>query len=175
MTRFFAPGNARRRTVFTFLACFLLAGLGTPSTVSAFTSLELDHVVVQTSLYTTHFRPDPEHNNDQNLISIELHNPERWLAGAAWFKNSYNQPTWYVFVGREFPLWQPHEHIEFRAKLTVGLLHGYDGEHRDDIPFNSHGTAPVILPSLGARVGFVETDVIIFGTAGLMVTSGLRF
>ncbi|MCS3903675.1 hypothetical protein J2T55_001704 [Methylohalomonas lacus] len=172
MNRILRTGNARGSSIILLV---ILATMLLPTSSSAFTPLELDHVVVQTSLYTKHFDPDPDHNNDQNLINVEFHNPERWLVGGAWFKNSYDQPSWYVFVGREFPLWQPHEHFELRAKLTGGFLHGYDGEHQDDIPFNSTGTAPVILPSLGARIGPVESDVVLFGTAGLMVTTGLRF
>ncbi|OBX35008.1 hypothetical protein A8U91_04072 [Halomonas elongata] len=35
--------------------------------------LELDHTLVQTSLYTRHFNPDPEHTNHQELIGLEFH------------------------------------------------------------------------------------------------------
>lgn len=138
-------------------------------------TLEFDHALVQTSLLTRHFSPDPEHNNQQHLISLELHNPQRWLAGAAWFKNSYNQPTWYAYVGREFPLWKVSEEINVRAKLTGGLLHGYKDEYRDNIPFNRYGTAPALLPSIGIQWGRFESDLIVFGTAGMMVIGGLRF
>ncbi|HSH48096.1 MAG TPA: hypothetical protein VK991_05870 [Halomonas sp.] len=137
--------------------------------------LELDHVLVQTSLYTTHYSPDPEHNNQQDLISVELHNARRWLAGAAWFKNSFNQPSWYWYVGREFPLWEPIEELTFRAKLSAGLLRGYQGEYRDKIPFNRAGVAPAALPSVGLRYKRLESDLILYGTAGMMVTVGLRF
>src|SRR5699024_525188 len=98
--------------------------------------LELDHVLVQTSLYTTHYSPDPEHNNQQDLISVELHNSRRWLAGAAWFKNSFDQPSWFWYAGREFPLWQQGDEFSVRAKLAGGLLRGYKGKYRDKIPFN---------------------------------------
>ncbi|MDR5890653.1 MULTISPECIES: hypothetical protein [Halomonas] len=135
----------------------------------------LDHVLVQTSLYTRHFSADPEHNNRQQLVSLELHNPQRWLAGTAWFKNSFDQPTWYWYAGREFPFWQPTERLTIRAKLTGGLLHGYQDEYRDKIPFNRFETAPVALPSVGARWGRFESDLIVFGTAGMMVTAGARF
>lgn len=135
--------------------------------------MELDHVLVQTSLYTRHYSPDPEHNNHQNLISIELHNPQRWLAGAGWFKNSYDQPTWYWYAGREFPFWQPNEKTLVRGKLTGGLLRGYKDEYRDKIPFNHSGIAPAILPSIGVQWGRMESDLILFGSAGLMVTGGM--
>ncbi|MFY0992335.1 hypothetical protein [Halomonas sp. C05BenzN] len=137
--------------------------------------LELDHVLVQTSLYTRHHSPDPEHTNQQKLASVELHNQQRWLAGAAWFKNSFDQPTWYWYVGREFPFWQPAADVTFRAKLTAGALRGYRGEYRDKIPFNRHEIAPAALPSIGVQWGRFESDLILFGTAGLMVTAGIRF
>lgn len=136
---------------------------------------KLDHVLVQTSLYTDHFSSDPEHTNQQKLASVELHNPQRWLAGAAWFKNSFDQPTWYWYIGREFPFWQPTENLTFRAKLTGGLLRGYQDEYRDKIPLNRHEIAPAALPSLGVQWERFESDLIVFGTAGLMVTAGVRF
>ncbi|WP_447554048.1 hypothetical protein [Vreelandella sp. EE22] len=138
-------------------------------------ALVLDHTLVQTSLLTRHFSPDPEHTNQQDLISVELHNPARWLTGAAWFKNSFDQPTWYFYAGREFPLGSLSEDLHVRAKLTAGLLRGYRGEYRDKIPFNHYEIAPAALPSIGLQWGQVETDLIVFGTAGLMITAGLRF
>lgn len=138
-------------------------------------ALEFDHVLVQTSLYTRHHSADPEHTNNQQLISVELHNPDYWLTGLARFKNSFNQDSLYLYVGREFPFWEPAESVTFRAKLTAGALHGYRGEYRDKIPFNRYEIAPAALPSVGVRWGRVESDLIVFGTAGLMVTAGVRF
>lgn len=158
-----------------------LVGIWLSASASAFSisdwppSLELDHTLVQTSLLTRHFDPQPEHNNQQNLIGLELHNPDRWLAGAAWFNNSYDQPTWYVYAGRELPLWQFSQEFHVRAKLTGGLLHGYKDEYRDKIPLNHLEVAPVLLPSIGVRWKRVESDLIVFGTAGMMVTAGVRF
>ncbi|PXX95038.1 hypothetical protein CR157_19290 [Halomonas sp. LBP4] len=136
---------------------------------------KLDHVLVQTSLYTDHFSSDPEHTNQQKLASVELHNPQRWLVGAAGFKNSFDQDSLYLYVGREFPFWEPAESVTFRTKLTAGALHGYRGEYRDKIPFNRYEIAPAALPSVGVQWGRVESDLIVFGTAGLLVTAGVRF
>lgn len=146
-----------------------------PGTEAQSSMLELDHVLVQTSLYTRHFSPDPRHNNHQDLIAVELHNPQRWMVGAAWFKNSYRQPSWYWYVGREFPLWQPSSQLNVRAKLSAGVLRGYKGKYRDKIPFNEAGIAPAILPSVGVRYKRLETDLILYGTAGMMITAGVRF
>lgn len=136
--------------------------------------LTLDHVLLQAGLYTTHFSNDPDHTNDQRLISLEWHTPDRWFAGGARFRNSFSQESHYLYAGREFPFWQAGD-VSFRAKLTAGLLHGYRGEYRDKIPFNHVGVAPAFLPTLGARWRRVETDLIVFGTAGMMITAGWRF
>ncbi|WP_311065422.1 hypothetical protein [Halomonas sp. DWK9] len=158
-----------------------IAGLWLSASASAFSMpdwpppLELDHTLVQTSLLTRHFEPDPEHTNQQHLLSLELHNPDRWLAGAAWFKNSFDQPTWYFYAGREFPLWQFADEVNVRAKLTGGLLRGYKDEYRDKIPLNHLEIAPALLPSIGIQWRHFESDLIIFGTAGMMVTAGVRF
>ncbi|WP_236645280.1 hypothetical protein [Aidingimonas lacisalsi] len=141
----------------------------------AYPDFTLDHWYVQTSLYTEHFDPDPEHTEDQNLIGIELRNPDEWLAGTAWFKNSFDQPSWYFYGGKRFSLWQPSDDFELHAKLTAGLLRGYDGDKEDKIPLNDLGIAPAILPGIGARWGPVETDLLVFGGAGLMMTAGIRF
>ncbi|WP_346796365.1 hypothetical protein R5M92_12925 [Halomonas sp. Bachu 37] len=137
--------------------------------------LTLDHVLVQTSLHTRHFSPDPEHTNQQDLLGLELHTPSRWLAGAAWFKNSFDQSSVYLYAGRELPIWESAAGVMLRAKLTGGLLHGYRGEYRDKIPFNRYEIAPALLPSIGVRWHRFESDVIVFGTAGAMLTAGLRF
>ncbi|GHE22120.1 hypothetical protein [Halomonas urumqiensis] len=160
------------------IACALLSAATLASADNARVwppELSLDHTLVQTSLVTQHFSSDPEHTEDQRLLSIELHNPERWLVGAAWFRNSFDQPSWYWYAGREFPFWRPSGDITFRAKLTAGLLRGYDGDYRDKIPFNHLGVAPAALPSVGVRWGRMESDLIVFGTAGAMITVGLRF
>ena len=134
----------------------------------------LDHVLLQTSLYTDHFSPDPEHTNNQRLIGVELHNPELWFTGLARFKNSFNQDSLYLYVGRELTMWESGD-TRIRAKLSAGALHGYRGEYRDKIPFNRYEIAPAILPTVGVSWKRLETDLIIFGAAGLMVTAGWRF
>ncbi|WP_168012706.1 hypothetical protein [Halomonas salinarum] len=160
------------------LPALLLASLLAPSWAQANGFFEYDHGLVQSSLVTTHYKTnedDEEYNDQQNLIGIELHNPDRWFAGTAWLKNSFDQPIWYFYAGREFPLWQPRENLEVRAKLTAGGIRGYDGDKQDKIAYNSLGVAPAILPTIGARWRRFEADVLLFGTAGAMVNGGLRF
>jgi len=169
------------RAVRSFALIPLLALLAAPAALAAERQpiwppvLEVNHVLLQTSLYTRHFNPQPEHNNTQELISLELHNPQRWLVGGARFLNSFDQEAIYLYAGREFPFWEPSDNVTVRAKLTAGLLHGYRGEYQDNIPFNRYGTAPAALPSVGVQWGRFETDLIVFGTAGAMIIGGIRF
>lgn len=165
------------RRSFIALAAFMLASPALRAEQNPIwpPTLELDHVLLQTSLYTHHFDPEPDHNDQQNLIGIELHNPQRWLVGGARFLSSFDQAALYLYAGREFPIWEPTDNVTVRGKLTAGLLHGYRGEYQDNIPLNRYGTAPAALPSVGLQWGRFETDLIVFGTAGAMVIGGIRF
>lgn len=145
---------------------------------------------IQTSLWTTHFNPKPEHNNDQNLIGFEVYGERlppspyqryndifdyaRPLAGAAWFRNSYGQKTVYAYGGVRQNLIR-YRQIQTYGKITAGLIHGYRGEYQNKIPFNQLGIAPAVLPMLGAqyRSGFAELTL--FGVSGVMLTVGLNF
>ena len=126
---------------------------------------------LQTSVLTHHFSPDPDHNNRQNLIGVERQYPDNWLWGGATFLNSFSQRSVYAYGGRQFN-WQE---TPFYAKLTGGLVVGYRGEYQDKIPLNHFGAAPAILPSVGANWKSVGVELIVFGTAGTMMTAGYRF
>jgi hypothetical protein len=129
--------------------------------------------LLQTSLYTSHFSPDPQHVNQQNLINLEYWRSDRWLGGVAFFRNSFGQPSQYVYVGKT---WRPFGSLpDVHLKLTGGLLHGYKDQFRDKIPFNSAGVAPAILPSIGYSTKRFNTELVLFGTAGLMWTGGVFF
>lgn len=127
--------------------------------------------LVQTSVHTIHFTPDDRHNNFQKLVDIEYWRPDNWLAGGAWFLNSFGQPSQYLYVGR---LWRPSEAWPGAyVKLTGGVLHGYKDEFRDKIPFNKSGYAPAILPSIGFSGRRFAGELLLFGNSGLMVTVGV--
>ena len=126
--------------------------------------------LLQTSAYTTHYSPKPEHNNDQKLVLIEYTRSDEWLVGGANFLNSFDQRSTYIYTGREFDLIGPAF-----AKLTGGVLHGYRGEYQDKIPLNQLGVAPGLIPSAGIRVGNFSSEVVFLGTAAFMITTGVRF
>lgn len=127
---------------------------------------------IQTSVYTRHFDPEPEHNNDQNLIGIELVFENDWLAGVAVFDNSFGQKSQYVFMGKH---WQILKSPYWYFKLTGGLLHGYKEPYEDKIPLNGLGIAPAIVPALGFRYKRVFSELNLAGTSAITVTVGFSF
>lgn len=126
--------------------------------------------LVQTSLYTKHFHPDVQHVNHQRLVNLEYQRADNWLAGVAFFRNSFGQPSEYLYLGK---LWRPFSAQAVHVKLTGGLLHGYKGEFRDKIPFNKSGIAPALLPSIGYSTRRFTSEFILFGTNGMMFTLGM--
>jgi len=127
---------------------------------------------IQTSVLTRHFHPDPIHNNHNHLVGLEWWLENDWHAGAAFFSNSYRQPTQYVYVGKAWPVGQSDH---FYVRVTAGLIHGYKDAHKNKIPFNHFGIAPAILPSLGVKYGHLFAEIQMLGVAGGMVTAGFSF
>ncbi|PMQ13119.1 hypothetical protein PseAD21_05510 [Pseudomonas sp. AD21] len=125
----------------------------------------------QTSVYTRHYSPDPEHNNHQDLIGIERNQASGWVWGGATFRNSFRQRSNYAYVGKrydssEYPVY---------LKITGGLLQGYRGDYKDKIPLNRYGVAPVIIPSIGTHYGPLAAELVFLGANAAMVTTGVRF
>lgn len=127
---------------------------------------------LQISLFTTHFDPEPDHVNDQNLFAVEAYFNRDWLAGLALFENSFGHSSQLAYAGKTWPLFgSPF----WYAKLTGGLLHGYEEPYEDKIPLNGLGVAPVIIPALGFRYRNFVTEASLGGLAVIMVTAGVRF
>jgi hypothetical protein len=126
---------------------------------------------LQTSVYTRHFSPSSEHNNRQALIGLERNEASGWLYGGATFRNSFDQRSVYAYAGKRF---ESDAH-PFYAKVSGGLLYGYKGEHRDDIPLNRFGIAPAVIPGFGVHVKSVTAEVVLLGLSATMVNVGFRF
>ncbi|GLQ32432.1 hypothetical protein [Litoribrevibacter albus] len=134
---------------------------------------EGDKFSFQTSVYTKHWNPKPEHNNNQKLFSIELNKKNRWLVGFAAFKNSFDQNTQYLYAGYTWALPETQDIGYF--KLTAGPMHGYKGKYKDKIPLNQAGIAPAVLPSFGVSYQQFKSELVVFGAAGAMLTMGFEF
>lgn len=127
---------------------------------------------IQTSVYTKHWDDDPDHTNHQKLIGPELVFENDYLVGLAFFQNSFDQSSQFLYIGKTWRLFRTDW---FYFKLVGGLLHGYKDPFEDKIPLNGLGVAPAILPSFGFRYKWFMSEVQIAGTAAITVTAGLRF
>jgi hypothetical protein len=135
-----------------------------------------DRFYFQTSVATRHFHPKPEHVNTQDLVNLEWRFNSfaaggQWLAGGGTFRNSFGQPSQYVYGGllvRPLAAVQP-----LYFKITGGAIHGYKGEYKDKIPLNSQGVAPVVLPAVGYCYGRFCSELVSLGTIGAMLTLGI--
>ena len=124
----------------------------------------------QTSAATVHFESEPDHNNSQRLLNVEWQSASRWVIGGAHFQNSYDQPSQYLYAGR---IWRPFGAVPaLHLKLTGGLVHGYKGEYQGQIPLNDYGVAPVLLPAIGWSWRRFATELVVFGTSGVMWNVG---
>ncbi len=122
---------------------------------------------VQASVYTKHYSPDLDHNNNQDLIGLERNEASGWVFGAATFRNSFSQRSNYAYAGKRYESASYPVYI----KLTGGLLEGYRGKSQDKIPLNRFGVAPVIIPSLGAHYGPVAAELVLLGANAVMITT----
>ncbi len=130
-----------------------------------------DRFYLETSLYTKHFNSDPNHDDHQNLILFEWNITEQWLFGASVFDNSFGQSSQYVYGGYRFRPFETLQPLYF--KISAGIVHGYSGEYQNKIPLNSSGFAPVIVPSVGYCINRFCSELVIFGTAGMLLTFGV--
>jgi hypothetical protein len=130
-----------------------------------------DRFYLETSLYTHHFHFDPAHDDHQDLILGEWNITQQWLLGASFFKNSFGQPTEYVYGGWRY---RPFEQAQpFYLKVSAGIVHGYKDPYKDKIPFNGSGFAPVIIPSVGYCFSRVCSEVVFVGGASVILTLGV--
>lgn len=135
--------------------------------------LDDDYWMLQTSLATRHFDPEPDHVNSQKLVNLEYQLRDGRVRGIAAFDNSYGQFSQYVYIGKIYPLERIHPRVY--AKVTVGLIHGYKGEYEDKIPLNGLGIAPGIIPMLGYQGKIFNSEILLLGKAATLLTFGVRF
>ena len=125
------------------------------------------------SPYTHHWRYSPDHK-PVFLASLEQRMPHDRFCGVALFRNSFGQPSAYVYVGKQWNgvLNTP----KMFTKVSVGLIYGYKGKYQHKIPFNDYGIAPAVIPSLGWQFNKQESaQVMVLGTAGLLFAYGRSF
>ncbi|MCP5195898.1 MAG: hypothetical protein H6974_03755 [Gammaproteobacteria bacterium] len=129
-----------------------------------------DFLMLQAAPGVIHFDSDPEHTKYSWLVGLEWQSPSRWLVGASYFNNSFNQKCQYFYFGKSWPLESISDNLYF--KLTGGVLLGYKEPYEDKIPLNNNGVAPGVVPGLGYKYGDFNVQLNLLGGAGLMFTFG---
>jgi hypothetical protein len=157
--------KASSAKLFALMALIMLISEG----VNAF---EITEWRLRTSVYTKHWDPDPEHNNSPGSLNLEFKEASGWLYGAAFFDNSFDQFSQYVYVGRE---WSMFSRDWAYVKVTGGLIHGYKEPYEDKIPLNGLGIAPAIVPTIGVKYKRVHSELQILGLAAITLTVGFDF
>lgn len=118
------------------------------------------------SPYSHHWRYSEEHRPVW-AIAIERRRPDGWLAGASFFKNSFGQPSSYVYIGRSYPGMLGVAPLF--AEWTGGLMYGYKGKYQTKVPLNFGGFSPGFLLSAGWQFNRrMSTQFNLLGDAAVM-------
>ncbi|MFO1370956.1 MAG: hypothetical protein U1F42_00650 [Candidatus Competibacteraceae bacterium] len=153
--------------------CIAALGLLVGSGVQAGIFEEGDVLTLQAAPGAIHYSYSADHAKFSWLVGLEWQSPSRWVAGASYFNNSFDQKCEYFYVGKSWPLEFISNNVYF--KLTGGLLLGYKEPYENKVPFNHNGVAPGIIPGLGYKYGDFNVQLNALGTAGMMITFGYDF
>lgn len=126
------------------------------------------------SPYTYHFSRTPDHKYVW-LLGAERQYADSTLLGAAFFSNSFGQPSAYVYGGKHLTNFSPFEPLF--AQWTVGVAYGYKGQYENKVPLNYKGFSPVGVVSLGWQFNRTcSAQVNLLGTSAVMfqVSANLR-
>jgi hypothetical protein len=131
------------------------------------------HWRVLMSPYTLHWRYSEEHSQVWAL-GVERQYADRWLAGGAFFRNSFSQPSGYLYIGQRYDgIWKtPPLFFQWSA----GLLYGYKGKYENKVPLNVNGFSPGALIGLGWQFNKqFSVAAHALGDAGVMVQLAYDF
>ena len=116
--------------------------------------------------FAHHFRYSEEHRYVWGM-GMERQRGDDWIAGASFFKNSFGQPSSYLYVGKRFPAL--FDQPQLFGQVSGGLLYGYRGKFQHKVPLNSNGFSPGALVSLGWQfTPRVAATAHMLGDAGVM-------
>jgi len=119
------------------------------------------------SPFSIHFRHSAEHKTVW-AFGAERQRPDGWLAGASYFRNSFGQPSAYLYVGKRFP--SLFGHAQLYGQASAGLLYGYRGKFQNKVPLNVNGFSPGALVGVGWQFNKTSSATLhMLGDAGLML------
>lgn len=127
-----------------------------------------NRISLQLSPYTRHNTFDPAHKT-VFAIGLEREYPNGKLDGVSLFRNSFGQPSAYLFPwGGVYHGIGGIEPLSF--KWTAGLLYGYKPPYENKVPLNYKGFSPGAIFSLAYefKPGW-SGQINLLGTAALML------
>ena len=154
-------------------AALLTAALSLLACGTSFAQSEDAHgrLMLQFAPGVIHFDPSPDHVNHSWLVGAEYIWPKRWLAGFAYFNNSFGQKSQYAYGGYSWVLHGDAAQYLY-LKLTGGVVIGYREPYEDKLPVNNNGIGLGVIPGLGYQYERFNVQMNVLGTAGLMFTFG---
>lgn len=120
--------------------------------------------------YVYHYSESSSKNSFPWFLLLEWESASHWEIGASYFRNSYYQPSGYVYGGKRW-LFGPKDN-HFFLKLTAGAILGYVKPYDGKIPLNYNGIGLGIIPAIGYKYHRVSTQLAVIGNAGLLMTVG---
>lgn len=118
------------------------------------------------SPYTYHWSHDTDHR-DVYMIGLERQDADKVVWGAAYFRNSFGQPSGYFYGGKRYDGILSREQLF--AQWTAGMLYGYKPPFHNKVPLNHNGYSPGAVFSLGWQFSpTYSAQVNVLGTAALM-------
>jgi hypothetical protein len=161
-------------------AIFISAACALAATPSAALTQQVESILggpghwrALVSPYTVHFRPSDEHRSVW-AIGVERQADTGWLYGGSYFRNSFGQPSGYLYVGQRYE--QLFDRPPLYFQWSAGLLYGYRGEFKNKVPLNYNGFSPGALVSLGWELDRQSAlQVNLLGDAGLMFQYSYAF
>lgn len=153
-----------------WVSCLLMAILAGSLPSSAATDHPTDGAGERLTLlfgpYMLHFNPQSDHNDIPWFIALEWSSPAGWEAGGAWFQNSYDQPSAYLYGGRRWN--RAAGEGQLFLSLTAGALLGYVKPHDDRIPVNWNGFGLGIIPAFGYQYQRASVQFATLGISGVL-------
>ena len=122
---------------------------------------------VMISPYTLHYHYSEDHRSVY-MLGVEKQRADGFVLGGSWFRNSFGQPSAYVYAGARFDNFTSYEPLF--AQLTAGVLYGYKPPFENKVPFNHNGFSPGAVLSVGwqftpmysAQLNFLGNSALMF-------------
>lgn len=116
---------------------------------------------------TLHYHYSEDHRRVY-MVGLEKQHAGGFVAGGTWFRNSFGQPSAYVYAGRRFDNFTPYAPLF--AQLTAGVLYGYKPPFENKVPLNNNGFSPGAVASLGWQfTPIVSAQLNFLGNSALML------